>query len=212
VPTNVVFLPLPGGGLAPARDRFGRELVAFHQPEHALSEQYRALLTSLTAQLPAGEPLALLFSCGPTEAGKTTVLLNLAITCAREGRSRVAVVDAGGSQGAVAGKLGQPQAPGLREVLANTVSLQRALAETGQPNLCVLPAGSGGDSLPPGDVLRPLLRQLREHFDWVLVDGPAWDGTPGMVAWCARPRSRRRRSRTCCPASRSAAAGCAATS
>jgi len=185
VPTNVAFWPLPGASPAAARERFGRELVAFHQPEHALSEQYRGLLASLMTQLPAGEPLALLFTCGASEAGKTTVLLNLAITCARQGKSRVAVVDAGGSQGAVARKLGMPQAPGLREVLANTVSLQRALAETGHPNFCVLPAGSEApeaDAGPAGGAVRPVLRQLREHFDLLLVDGPTWDGGPGTAA------------------------------
>src|SRR5207302_4188833 len=128
----------------PARERFGRDLVAFHQPEHPLSEQYRGLLASLTAQLPGGEPLALLFTRGASEAGKTTVLLNLAVTCAGQGNARVAVVDAGGSQGAVARKLCLAPAPGLGEVLANTISLQRALAETGLPNLFVLPAGAEG--------------------------------------------------------------------
>jgi Mrp family chromosome partitioning ATPase len=85
----------------------------------------------------------------------------------------------------VARKLGLPPAPGLQEVLAGTVSLQRAVQETEQPNLRALTAGGAaahGPTHVAGDAVRWILRHLRQRFHWVLVDAPHWDGRPEVVA------------------------------
>jgi Mrp family chromosome partitioning ATPase len=181
---TVIFRPLPAepSPLGPAQRRFAPELIAFHRSEHPVSEQYRALTEGITSQLPAGRPQVVLFTALEPEAGTTTVLLNAAITYARQGRLRVAVVDANLRRPALARRLGLPDAPGLRDLLAGTVTLNEALQETGQPNLFALPAGDGGSPRLLGDALRPALRQLRERFDLVLVDAPCWDGRPEMVA------------------------------
>ena len=46
----------------------------------------------------------------------------------------------------------------------------------------MLTAGDGGQPRLLGDALRPVLRQLRERFELVLLDAPCWDGRPEMVA------------------------------
>src|SRR5581483_9552195 len=53
---GVSFAPLPAEAirLRPAYERFAPEIVAFHQPNHAVSEQYRILLAAIEAQLPEG--------------------------------------------------------------------------------------------------------------------------------------------------------------
>ncbi|HZU39119.1 MAG TPA: hypothetical protein VFA18_24550 [Gemmataceae bacterium] len=182
MPVSVAFRPLPlDAPFGPARDRFAVDLVAFHQPEHALNRQYAELLESLKTQLPAESPVVLCTG-GASEAGRTTVLLNLAITYARQGVGRVVVVDAG--HGLVARKLGLPAAPGFREVLSGAASLRTSVRESGQPNLHVLTAGESGSGLADpvaAEKIRPLLQQLRDHFDWVLIDGPTWDGDPGAT-------------------------------
>src|SRR5262249_39513753 len=62
---------------------FGPDLVAYHQPDHAVSAQYRALATQIESQLPGAEPRALAFTGAAAQSGASTVLLNLAITLAK---------------------------------------------------------------------------------------------------------------------------------
>jgi Mrp family chromosome partitioning ATPase len=185
--SGVTFYPLPSEvpALRPAPERFAPELVALHHPEHPVSDQYRSLVAHLEAQLPAGQSQVLLFTAPKPQTETTTVLLNIAITRARQGNARVVLVDARLRQPTIAGRLGLPPVPGLREVLAGTISLQRAVQETGQANLKALTAGKGGDGctgILASEAMRAVLRHLRVRFDWVLVDAPCWDGRPEVVA------------------------------
>ncbi len=186
IPVAVFLRPYPAepDPLPPASERFVPDLVAFHQPDHPVSQQYLALLKSLAAPAPTGRGQVLLLSPVEPGCGTTTALLNLAITGARSGKLRVAVLDADMRQPGVAHRLGLPPAPGLLEVLTGKVSLQRALRETGQPNLHALTAGdtaaAGGFRLA-GDAMRSVLRHLRGRFDLVLVDAMPWDGRPDVV-------------------------------
>lgn len=186
LPRSVVFQPLPPPAAvpAPARERFAAELIAFHQPRHAVSGQYRALLAGLMAQLPAARPQVLLFAAPEPGFGATTVLLNVALTAAMQNHLRVGVVDANWKRPAVAERLGLRNMPGLREVLACQVPLTQALQETGQTNLQALTAGSESaiSVRLVGEPMWALLRQLRERFDLVLVDAPCWDGRPELIA------------------------------
>jgi Mrp family chromosome partitioning ATPase len=166
------------------RCSFAAELVAYHQPHHAISGQYRAVVAGLLGVLPAEQAHVLLFTSAVAAAGTTTVLLNTAITLARQG-GRVVVVDAHLRRPAVAERLGVPEAPGLRDVLANRLPLADAVRGSGLPNLSVLAAGHSAAASPvrlAGEGMRSVLRQLREQFDLVLVDGPRWDGRPEVVA------------------------------
>lgn len=179
---QVSFRPFPAAPalLRPACDRFVRDLVVFHQPEHAISEQYRTLLAGLESQLVSGQPHALFFTAPRPGVGVTTVLLNLALTVAIRGRARVAVIDANLPRPAVAERLGLFRSAGLREVLAGSVSPQRILRDSGQDGLSVVTAGTTGPAtlgLLAGEVMRALLRYLRGRFDWTFVDAPCWDGS-----------------------------------
>jgi Mrp family chromosome partitioning ATPase len=170
---GVSFRPLPAG---PAR--FAPELVAFHQPEHAVSRQYQALAATLAEQGSQGQAHRLLFTAAAAGVGATTVVLNLAITLARQGQ-RVVVVDAQHDRPAVAERLGLPPCPGLDDVLAGVLPLAKALQPTGQEGLLAVTAGRGpgtAGSRRTGDALRRLARQLRDQDGIVLLDGPAPDG------------------------------------
>ena len=170
--------------LAPAARRFAPQILAYHQPDHPVSEQYRSLLTHLTTPTSAGRSQVLLLASAAAATGTTTVALNLAVTRAKQG-SQVVVVDANLREPAVAARLGLPEAPGLRDVAATSVPLSRALQETGLDGFWALAAGeanSPATEWPPGEALRAVLRQLRDQFDWILVDSPSWDGGPEMVS------------------------------
>jgi Mrp family chromosome partitioning ATPase len=156
-------------------------LVAFHAPDLPTGEQYRDLLAALlpASGVRAGERCpVLVFTAAELGTGATTIVLNVAITAARQGRRRVVVVDANLRRPAVADRLGLPPAPGLREVLQGAAALDQALQPTEQLNLLALTAGL--TEAAPGtrfvaETTRSLLRQLRQRADLVLVDGPVWD-------------------------------------
>jgi Mrp family chromosome partitioning ATPase len=185
--TEVLFQPFPAEVLplsAPSK-RFAPELVALHRPDHPVSEQYRTLTKALARQLPPGQAQVLLFIPVTTRVDATAVLLNVAITLAKQEAVRVALVDANLCHPRVAQRLGLPTHPGLKEVLAGTISLQRTLQETGQPGLSALTAGrvtETGKRALAGEGMRGVLRQLRNRFEWVLIDAPCWDGRPEAVA------------------------------
>jgi Mrp family chromosome partitioning ATPase len=187
LPTHVVFQALPQAAppLGPVQERFVPELIAWHQPDHPLSEQYRGLVAALEAQLPARQPQVLLFTAATPQTGTTLVLLNLAVTRARQGSTRIVLVDANLHRPGLASRLGLPAAPGLADVLAGSASLQRVVQPSGLNNLAVLTAGRAADGsglLLASEAMRSVLRHLRERYDWVLVDAPCWDGRPEVVA------------------------------
>ena len=176
---EVQFRPLTREGtVLPARARQpAAELISFHQPDHPLAVQYRTLLNGLLGQLAGGWGQVLLFTGPSPWAGTTTVLLNLAVTAARQDGKKIAAVDANLRRPALSDRLGIASSPGLRDVLAGNVPLRQALQETGQPGLWALSAGKTnlGDVRLPLDWLLPTLRQLRQHFDLVFVDAPSWN-------------------------------------
>jgi len=176
--------------------RLALELISYHRPNHPISLHYRKLAENLLAPAPSSQ--VLLFTSALTEAGTTTVLLNLAISAVRQGglgKRRVVVVDGNLRRPAMADRLGLKQGPGLREVLAGSSALEPALQETDQINLWALPAGhaerrpgAGRTASWPevgprflAETMRSLFRQLRQHFDLILVDGPRWDGQADVV-------------------------------
>jgi len=170
-------------------------LVALHLPDHPVSGEYRILRDEIRAQLPDPTPRVLLFTAALPEAGTTTVLVNLAITLARENNPRVLVVDANlpatvsapdiGATG-IAQKLAQVTAPGLAEVLTQQVPLAWAVRPSVVPNLQVLSAGAvtAGVTGVIGEDLPKLIDQLRQWYDWVLIDGGVWGSMPERDAMC----------------------------
>jgi Mrp family chromosome partitioning ATPase len=155
------------GGRGPAA-----EVIAFHQPDHPISVQYRSLAAEIARQLPGSLPRVLLFTGAAGGVGTSTVVLNLAVTLARQD-ARVTVADAHLSRPALAARLGLPAGPGLREVLAGQMPPAWCVQETAQPNLLVLPAGAAG--VPrEGAELGAILELLRDRSDCVLLDAGPW--------------------------------------
>lgn len=179
---SITFHPL-ADVTAPAQNRLASELIAYHQPEHPLSHQYRSVLDHLVTTARAFDARILLMSGIASGCGTTTVLLNLAITHARDSQQRVLVADAHVHRPALAQRLSLNPVPGLREVLSGVIPLHRTLQETGQSNLEALPLGDEGTHPAlPMHSLGTTLRHLRKRFDLVLVDAPTWHNGAEMLA------------------------------
>jgi Mrp family chromosome partitioning ATPase len=166
-------------------------LVALHFPDHPVSGEYRTLRDEVSRQLVQVTSRALTFTAATTEAGTTSVVLNLGITLARDGQ-RVLVIDANVNRPGVAAKLALPPSPGLAEVLAGHMPLPWALQPTCVPSLQALTVGSATDAASAaalgaavGRDLPKLVGQLRQWFDWVLIDAGVWGVLPERDATCS---------------------------
>lgn len=166
-------------------------LVALHHPDHPVSGEYRTLRDEIARQLPSATSRALMLTAAAPEAGTTTVLLNLAITLARDGQ-RVLVLDANVTRAGVAPKLALRSGPGLAEVLGHHLPLPWALQPTAIPSLQALTAGVTTDAFGLGTLggaigqeLPKLVGQLRQWFDWVLIDAGVWGVVPERDATCS---------------------------
>lgn len=175
-PTAATYLSVRFHDLAPpgsAKPNGGPDasLVAYHHPDHPVSTEYRTVRDVIRGQLPGSASRALLFLAAAPEAGTTTVLLNLAVTLASDGR--VLVVDANLARPAAAPRLGLRRCPGLSEVLGQHAPLAWAVQPTAIPGLQLLAAGEVTETTPRAmsqDFPR-LLNQVRQWYDWILVDG-----------------------------------------
>lgn len=160
------------------RDGPDAGLVALHLPDHPISGEYRTVRDEIRVQLPEPIPHVLWFTAAAGEAGTTSVLLNLAITLARESSPRVVVVDANAERPAVALRFALPRdVQGLSDVLAQRIPLAWAVQASTIPNLQILPHGTAAAATVAQD-LPKLIDQLRQWYDWVIVDGGVWGSSP----------------------------------
>jgi tyrosine-protein kinase Etk/Wzc len=160
------------------------ELLAYHTPDNPVVARYTELLSSVreAASVKKVGDRAILSLCPIRGSiGCSTVLLNLAIVSARQGR-RTLVLDANAKAPALAARLGIATAPGLMEILAGDATVEQAIQSTDQDNLFALTAGQQGPLLADVQTLYDLLAQVRKQFDLVLIDGPRWDGKPATTA------------------------------
>ncbi len=150
------------------------ELVTHHEPGHAVSGEYRHVRNEIRQQLNSIGPKVLLFTAARPESGTTTVLLNLAITLAAEPDTKVVILDADFDAPTIARKLAAADHHGLSDVLGNSIPLAWSVQPTAIPRLHVVPTGTA--ELKPSAItdLPRILTQLKQSFDWVLIDGGRW--------------------------------------
>ncbi len=170
---NVAFEPWPAL-LAPSRG-IAAEVIAFHQPNHAVSRQYASLFGKITECQGASGTSTILFSGSRPNVGTTTALLNLAIVAATQEKRRLVLLDAHLLRPTLAQRLGLTAHVGLQEVLAGNEALEAAVVKTQVPGMFLLAARGEGNSSHHSlstEALTWVLSWLKERFDLVLIDGP----------------------------------------
>ena len=151
-------------------------IVTYHYPTSVLTEQYRMLSHNLKTQLAKEEAKVILVSSAVHGEGKTVTATNLALALTEMGNSKVALVDADLRRGKVAEYLGlKKDLPGLSSFLSNGLSVKQAMVRNSIENLVIVPCGeatSNPSALLGSQKFRTLIAELRNHFDYVLVDSP----------------------------------------
>lgn len=174
-----------------SRGRSPADLSLLYTPKSALAESYRSLRTNLLFTS-LGKPLQVLqlTSVGIGE-GKTSVIVNLAVSMAQAGK-RVLVVDADLRRPAVHQVFGIDKSPGLTELLLGTKTVQQVcrslpdllmgrfqvgeiMRSSGIDNLNIVTSGF----LPPNPSeclnsarLDEIMREFRQQYDLILIDTP----------------------------------------
>lgn len=171
--TQVTDKPILGGIVNdPKSSRHG--LIAHTKPLSRQAEAYRALRTNLQfVNINSTEKIGVVTSAKPSE-GKTTTVLNLALTMSQAG-SKVAVVEGDLRAPTFAKYLDIEGGAGLTDVLIGKAELDDVIQHWGQTPFYVLPAGR----IPPNPSellgsarMEEVLDALTESFDYVLIDSP----------------------------------------
>lgn len=187
---EVAAKELPAGTTPETLDLFSK-LVTLYDPKSVLAEAFRSLRTNVLFAGMDRNVKTLLFTSAGLGEGKSTVVINLAIALAQDGK-RVLLVDSDLRKPIIAARLGLPREPGLSEVLVGGTPWREAVRSVtdlmlgslgvdcvmntpGLDNLNVLASGA----IPPNPAeflnskrLKDLILEMREEYDFVLFDTP----------------------------------------
>lgn len=136
-------------------------------------EQYRILRTRVLEAMHARNLRALLITSPGAGEGKTRVATDLALQFSSLKQGHVLLIDADLRRAGLTATLEPPPAGGLAHCLREGASLDSQLWEV-DPWLSVLPTASLQDEaaeMLAGHRMEELLREARERFDLVLLDG-----------------------------------------
>jgi len=183
------YLHIPLLGVIPhaAEDRQVRDIDLCHvvrqAPYSVISESYRRLRTNLKLCGSAESLKALLVSSGMAGDGKTAVAANLAVTFVAENK-KVLLIDANfwrpglhttfpktAAEGGAAEQLDF----GLSNLLMGQCGHQEVIRSSGIEGLDIIDSGplpSNPAELLGGVQMEHLVKQERESYDYVIVDGP----------------------------------------
>jgi capsular exopolysaccharide synthesis family protein len=150
-------------------------LVSVTEKDSLAAEKFRFLAVRLR-QLQQTRPLKkLLMTSTIPEEGKSTLAANLACTLARRKEKRTLLLDGDLRRPTVARQLGLGSVSGLSECLQDDAKLTASIYRLDALNLWVLPAGTATQNpleLMQSGRLLPMMDQLTEWFDWIVIDSP----------------------------------------
>lgn len=150
----------------------GLHILALQHSEDPAVESLRSLRTALQFAMLEAPNNRLLISGATPGVGKTFVSVNFAAITAASGK-KVLLVDADLRKGRVNQFFSMSRSSGLSELIAGTLSLEKAIRPSVLPNLDVITTGV----LPPNpaelllsDSFSQLLEKLSPSYDLVIID------------------------------------------
>lgn len=180
-------------------------LICLIDPKSVLSESLRSLRTNIQFASMDRRVKSIIFTSAGLGEGKSTCVINLAITMAQEGM-KVLLVDADLRKPIVHQRLGLEREPGLvdallgttswrsyvrsaTDLMLGTVGVDRVMNTPGLDNLHVLTSGS--ESGNPNEFLnlnkiKALTSEMQEDYDIVLIDTPPILPVTDAVAFSSR--------------------------
>jgi capsular exopolysaccharide synthesis family protein len=152
-------------------------LVALTAPDGTAAEQYRMLLYRLRQARVQAQPGGSVIAVTSSVRGEGVSLTaaNLALTAARAGEARVALIDCDLRRGSLSTLFSLGSRSGLAELLAGRAELGEVVGKFHEGHLAVIPAGRA--PAEPASLLSSarflaLLGQLRQVFGEIFLDVP----------------------------------------
>lgn len=150
-------------------------IVTQHDPKSPISEAYRALRTNFQFATIKQRPRTLMVTSAVPGEGKTTTVVNMAVTMADQGM-RVLVVDTDLRRPNVHRVLRMERGPGLADVLREGLDLKSVIRPTRIQNLWVVSSGRvppNPSELIGSDRMAQVMAELSDQFDLVICDAPS---------------------------------------
>ncbi|MGK9219633.1 polysaccharide biosynthesis tyrosine autokinase [Microbacterium barkeri] len=151
-----------------------RPLIVHADPRSPRAESFRSLRTNLQFVQASDGQRSFVVASPELGDDKGITATNLAISLAESG-ARVVLIDADLRRPSIHELMDLDGSVGLTDVLISQTDLADALQRWGRRQLYVLPAGK----MPPNPsellgskAMSQMLRELAEHFDYVLIDAP----------------------------------------
>lgn len=149
-------------------------LITVKNPKSPVSEAYKTLRTNLQfSSFDEKVKVILITSSGPGE-GKSTTAANLAVVMAQSG-SKTLLIDCDQRRPRLHKIFGLSNAAGLSNFLAEEVSFESTVMETGIENLQVLTAGvkpPNPSELLGSKKMNQFVSCLKERYDYIILDTP----------------------------------------
>lgn len=150
------------------------ETAVRDRPSGVTAECVRQIRTETLKWLARRDSAAILVTAGMPGSGATTVITNVAYSCAAAER-RVLIIDANLRRPRMHAVFDLPEGPGLGDVLHDKLTLKEAIRHSSQPGLDVVTAGATDfrsfERLTTEKMAR-LIDEARAAYDVVLIDAP----------------------------------------
>jgi polysaccharide biosynthesis transport protein len=152
-----------------------RRFVTKLFPRSMAAEQYRVAAARLQLANETGGPIVVSVTSAIKGEGKTTTVINLGYTLARDFGRRVLLVDCDFVFPEMAAFLEAPVKHGLVDCLRSDIPPQQAMGAFSDVSCWIMPAGqsvAGSTELLRAGQLDRVLSQLRDEFDYILLNAP----------------------------------------
>ncbi|MEK6285208.1 MAG: polysaccharide biosynthesis tyrosine autokinase [Acidobacteriota bacterium] len=153
---------------------YSSESLALIDNRSTAAEAYRVVRTSMLLSTAGNPPKTVLVTSGQPGEGKTTTVVNTAISLAQLGAS-VLIIDCDLRKPAAHKVFGIDQTKGLSTYLSREMEVDSLIHKLQIPNLSLLPCGP----IPPNPAelisserMKNLLLLLAERYDHILIDSP----------------------------------------
>ena len=150
-------------------------LVAFTNPHASVSEEIKAVRTNIQFANINQEFKSIMFTSANKEEGKSTVISNVAISFASQGK-KVLLVDADMREPSLHELFHVKNDQGLSSLLSNqNITLSEVCYQTVQPNLTLLPSGPipfNPTELIDSEQMSRVIESFKDKFELILFDLP----------------------------------------
>ncbi|MDD5169484.1 MAG: AAA family ATPase, partial [Syntrophales bacterium] len=184
--------------------RYAR-LAAHFVPSSTLSESYKALRTSLNFICSENNLKTVLFTSSSPGEGKTSIVVNVAITMAQIGQ-KVLLIDGDLRRPVISKLFGIEQIPGITDVILGNyewhkvirsitdlmmgkMSIEDIMKTPGMDNLHIITSGTYAPN--PAEILTSkaigeFLSKVKEEYDVILIDAPPVLAATDAALWSSR--------------------------